>query len=158
MSSNMLYLSTRLAQAGHSEYPKHLRKAIFEGDEQTLAIAISSAHFWNEHEQRIRKGKPYFAAVPSNAAEVLAEGEFNCFYMRGLCCRLLDEGVAEVEIYRAKDVANPRMGERVNHGDRLPCQDVLEDLRSRDHGASKIGIPRGPASGLSVRRTRPALP
>jgi hypothetical protein len=44
--------------------------------------------------------------VPVTAADTLAEGEFNRFYLRGLCRRASAANMAEIEVYRAKEVAN----------------------------------------------------
>ena len=151
-AAGTLYLSDRLTATGKTTYPELLRQAIKDGNERTLTQSLQHSGFWNTQEQRVRQGKPYLAAMPRNAAEVLAEGEFNVFYMRGLACKLIGEGQAQAEVYRAKVVENPRAGERVNPGDLVPCQEVLDDLRSREEGASKVGIPRGPASGLCMRR------
>jgi len=37
-----------------------------------------------------------------NAHEMLAEGEFNRFYIRALCARAIEDGLPEVTVYRAK--------------------------------------------------------
>lgn len=95
--------------------------------------------------------------MPRNAHEIFADGEFNVFYMRGLCRCLLAEGMDQVEIYRARAALNPRVGQPINPGDVLSCQDVLDDLRARVDGAGKLGIPRGPVSGISLRRITSTL-
>lgn len=154
-AAGTLYLSARFSPAGQAAYPALLRAAIESGNERTLTEALSPPHYWNAHEQRVRQGRAYLANVHrGSAARVMAEGEFNVFYMRGLCRKLLELGETNVEAYRAKAVENPRVGERVNPGDILPCQDVLDDLRSRTEGEGKIGVPRGPISGISLRRKR----
>lgn len=155
MAAGTLYLSTRFSPTGQAAYPALLRAAIEGGNERTLTEALSLPQFWKSHEQRVRQGKASLARVnPGNAARVMAEGEFNVFYMRGLCRKLLEQGQTTVEAYRARAAENPRTGERVNPGDILPCQDVLDDLRSRTDGESKIGVPRGPVSGISLRWKR----
>lgn len=152
VAAGTLYLSNRLTPEGKAAYPSLLRTAIRSGNDTSLTQALRQPAFWNTHEVRVRQGTSFTAKMPNNAPEILAEGEFNVFYMRGFCRRLLAEGEAQVEVYRAKAVSQPRAGERINPGDRLACQDVLDDLQSREEGASKLGIPRGPASGLSLRR------
>jgi len=51
-----------------------------------------------------------------NAADTLAEGEFNRFYARGLCAQVLSSGGTEVEVYRGKVVQNPRPQSQVMIG------------------------------------------
>jgi hypothetical protein len=39
---------------------------------------------------------------------MLAEGEFNRFYIRALCVRAIEDGLPEVIVYRAKEVQSAR--------------------------------------------------
>jgi hypothetical protein len=153
--SDAIYFSARFSEAGKSACYDCLREAIQNGNEQTLAAALSRPDFWKPFEVHHRGTKSYPVKIaPINVARIYAQGEFNVYYLRGLCRRLLAEGETHAEVYRAKKVAVPRTGQTVDPGDLLPLQDVLEDLRSRDEGVSRLGLPRGVLSGLSLRRLR----
>ncbi len=86
-----------------------------------------------------------------NAHVVLAEGEFNRFYIRGLCARALAEGIDEVEVCRARTSALPRPLSEERIGKRLKAATLLEDLRKHAYVETALGVPGGANSGLSVR-------
>ena len=147
-----LYLSPRLNGRGHVEYEQLLRTAFLEGDDQSLADEIRSRGLLNASEQR-RKPTGGFSTVnvPVSAPETLAEGEFNRFYVRALCRRVIDDGIDEVEVYRAKAVANPRSASEAMIGRRIDASVLLQDLRTNPGVDTSLGLPAGPNSGLSVR-------
>jgi hypothetical protein len=89
--------------------------------------------------------------VPATAPETLAEGEFNRFYIRGLCVRALAEGITELVIYRAKQVENPRSESTAKIGLKISAQALLTDLRANPGVDTALGLPPGPNSGLSVK-------
>ena len=91
------------------------------------------------------------ARVPRTAPDTLAEGEFNRFYVRGLCARALEENVTEVQVYRGKSVRNPRPESRAMIGKVLLARDLLEDLRRSQGVEPALGLPTGPNSGLTIR-------
>jgi len=86
----------------------------------------------------------------SNAHTMLAEGQFNTFYIRGLCVRAKADGISEVVVYRAKDVQNPRPESVQKIGQRVSVDALLADLRQNKGIDSALGLPPGPNSGLSV--------
>ncbi len=100
----------------------------------------------------LRKGKP--VKVPRNAHETLAEGEFNRFYIRGLCRRAIDEGLSALEVYRAKEVRDPRPESQNMIGKSLDPSQLLNDLRTQIGIDTVLGLPSGPNSGLSARIRR----
>ena len=147
-----LYLSPRLNRRGHVEYEQLLRTAFLEGDDQSLANEIRSRGLLNDSEQRRRpSGDSSTARVPVSAPETLAEGEFNRFYARALCRRVIDDGAGELEVYRAKAVANPRSASEAMIGRRIDASALLQDLRTNSGVDTSLGLPAGPNSGLSVR-------
>ena len=152
MVNGDLYLSPRLNGRGHVEYEQLLRTAFLEGDDQSLADEIRSRDLLNASEQR-RKPSGGFStvSVPVSAPETLAEGEFNRFYVRALCRRVIDDGVGEIEIYRAKAVTNPRSTSEAMIGQRIDATALLDDLRTHPGVDTSLGLPSGPNSGLSVR-------
>ena len=91
------------------------------------------------------------AKVPANAADTLAEGEFNRFYCRGLCARVSGSTPGEVEIYRGRESSQPRRESEALIGRRLEATSVLRDLRSSVGVEPALGVPPGPNSGLTLR-------
>jgi hypothetical protein len=81
---------------------------------------------------------------------MLAEGEFNRFYIRGVCLRAIEEGMYEVIVYRAKTVEHARAESEQKIGQRVAAEDVLRDLRAHPGVDTALGLPPGPNSGLSV--------
>jgi hypothetical protein len=91
------------------------------------------------------------AATPANAAKLLAEGEFNRFYIRALARRAIEDGIPQLVVYRAKRVRNPRPESEALVETSLPPEGVLADLRAHPDQPPTFGVPSGPNSGLSVR-------
>jgi hypothetical protein len=152
MKKNRLYISSRLSSLGKSEYPNLLKEAILNGNDTSLATQLKNRKLLIETENRQTKaGRSISAAVPDNAAETLAEGEFNRYYIRGLCRRAIDDGVPDLVIYRAKIVASPRRGSEARIGMRIKPSALLDDLRRNIGVDTALGVPAGPNSGLSVR-------
>jgi hypothetical protein len=147
-----LYLSPRLSARGRADYADLLRAAIEAGDETTLAEGLRQRGRMKAREiRRKRNGKVIVAKVPVSAPAVLAADEFNRFYARGLCCRALAEGIAELIVYRARSARRPRPGSEAVIGARVDPELLLADLRSSVGTAPAFGLPSGPNSGLSVR-------
>lgn len=102
-------------------------------------------------EQKKKPGGGYaLADVPYTAAGTLAEGEFNRFYIRGLCLRAIEENVPSLVVYRAKAVTNARSESERKIGAGVSPQSLLDDLRSHARLDTALGLPPGPNSGLSV--------
>ncbi len=141
-----LYVSPRLSDRGRQDWPSLLQEAIEDGDDVSLASDLSEENRLNEFEAR--KTGP--ARVPTTAPETLAEGEFNRFYIRGLCQRALGNGIKELVIYRAKVVQNPRAESQARVGKLVDAQILLQDLRTHQGVDTALGVPSGPNSGLSV--------
>ena len=106
---------------------------------------------YEDLEDRTRGHGLTAAGVPLNAPETLAEGEFNRFYVRGLCACALDEGINEVQVYRGKAVRSPRPQSQALIGKMIPAQALLEDLKQSPGVEPALGVPPGPNSGLTVR-------
>jgi hypothetical protein len=148
-----LFLSDRLTDSGKKDYPDLLREAIQGGgDEGTLAKNLRGQGRLKLTEDKIsKKGRPYVSKVPENAAETLAEGEFNRFYARGLCRRAIEDGIGNLVVYRAKEVDNPRPDSASKIDQQISASKLLEDLRINIGVDPALGLPSGPNSGLSVR-------
>lgn len=151
IAASTLFLSDNLSASGQADYPDLLRNAIRTGNDDTLAAEIRGRLNSHEKPRRLKSGgfsKP--PVMRSNAQEMLAEGEFNRFYIRGLCVRALEEGLSEVVVYRAKSVQHARSSSEQMIGTRVAAEALLNDLRRRPGVDTALGLPPGPNSGLSV--------
>lgn len=152
VSNGNLYLSPRLTGTRRKEYETLFRRAIEAGNDAAMAEslrAIGLLGFFEE--KRLTDGTVIAAKVPINAAETLAEGEFNRFYIRALCRRAIEDNIPELVIYRAKQVTKPRPDSQAKTGKKIPARALLEDLRTHQGIDTALGLPAGPNSGLSVR-------
>lgn len=143
-----LYMSTRLNEGGRLEYESLLREAIANHNDDWLAQQLSARGAFKSHDGLTPTGKP--RKVPVNAADTLAEGEFNRFYIRGLSARAVSEGVDSVEVYRGRHSSRPRPESERLIGQRFPAAAVLEDLRNSVGQSPSVGMPN-PNTGITVK-------
>lgn len=147
-----LYISPRLNEKGAQNWHTLLGEAIATHDDRWLATEIRNRGLLKSHEERRKpKGGTTLAQVPVNAHETLAEGEFNRFYVRGLCLRAIQDNIAHVIAYRARHSENPRLESEAIVGRAFAPNALLNDLRSSLGVEPALGVPPGPNSGLSVR-------
>jgi len=152
IAKGALYLSQRLTPGGRTEYPKLLKEAAQSHDDGWLATELRRRSLFAQTEQRRKPSGGYTEAkVPVTAPDTLAEGEFNRFYIRGLCARAITSSIANVVIYRAKSVASPRPESVAKEGTTINAQALLNDLRSNIGIDTALGLPPGPNSGLSAK-------
>ncbi len=152
IAAGKLYISPRLNSKGQQVYAELLKEAVVNHDDTWLANKIRSEGMLNSQEQRRKpKGGFTMVAVPINAPETLAEGEMNRFYARGLCRRAIDEGRPKLEVYRAKQVSQPRLDSEAKIGISINAEALLTDLRAHTGVDTAFGLPNGPNSGLSVK-------
>lgn len=152
IAAGSLYLSDNLSSQGCQSYPDLLREAARRGSDDSLAAGLRSC--LNSHEKPRRLASGGFSKPPtmrSNAHEMLAEGEFNRFYMRAICLRALEDGMDSVIVYRAKQVINARSASEQKIGQSVSTQALLEDLRTHPGVNTALGLPPGPNSGLCIR-------
>ncbi|MBC8042438.1 MAG: hypothetical protein IAF08_03245 [Rhizobacter sp.] len=151
IASKHLYFSSRLSAVGLKDFPGLLKEAVANHDDAWLAAELNTnERLLSIKPRRTVKGGYTIAAVPENAAEILAESEFNRYYIRGLCRKAIEQGKGEVEIYRAKSVATPRAWSERRIGRRIDAAALLRDLRSHE-APSRFRLPAGANSGLSVK-------
>lgn len=152
VSENRLYISPRLTGAGTEAYEPLIREAVRERDDVWLANQLRRPGNLRSHEERKKRGGGTITAkVPVTAPETLGEGEFNRFYARGLCLRATEDGIPEVEVYRGKEVRDPRQESQAMIGKTLPADALLQDLRNSVGVDTALRLPPGPNSGLTVR-------
>jgi hypothetical protein len=146
-----LYISPRLTPQFAPEYAAILKHVAAEGHDESFAAELSQPGRLNTHESRKTIKGVTSVKVPVTAPVTLSEGEFNRFYIRGLCARAVAEGITHLQVYRAKDVTNPRMESEVLIGKLIQADQLLADLRASIGIDTVLGLPPGPNSGLSVR-------
>lgn len=147
--NNNIYISPRLNSHGENVYINLLRDAIRNGTDSELAFALNQNNCFKLEENRNTKTGNKMVKIPYNANETLAEGEFNRFYIRGLCLRAIDEQ-KKLQIYRAKQVSHPRSQSQLLVGNMVNPINTLNDLRTNQGIDASFGLPPGPNSGLCV--------
>ena len=148
IKENNLYISDRLNTEGKLIYPKLLIESAESGTDEELAINLKSKNCFKLTCQR-RKPKGGFseAKVPSTAPQTLAEAEFNRFYVRALCLRVIQEKYGCLKVYRARFSENQREESKEKIGKIVDAEELLNDLRKNIGENAYIGNPN---SGLSV--------
>lgn len=152
IDSGTLFLSDNLNQQGRVDYQSLLVAATRVGNDDSLAAELKSR--LNSHEKPRRLQSGGFSKPPvmrSNAHEMLAEGEFNRFYIRALCQRAIQDLIGELVIYRAKAVQSARSESEAKIGQTIAPDALLNDLLTHKGIDTALGLPPGPNSGLSVR-------
>jgi hypothetical protein len=146
-----LYLSPQLSESGLRHYPRLLRAAILAGTDASFAEALNA-------EGAVRPPSRWQHPREVGAAEALvdvtvrlAERELHRFYLRGLCCRALDEGVQALVIYRARPADPGRAPADAMIGVRIDARSLLEDLRGTFRSFPPYGLPQCRDPGLSAR-------
>jgi len=145
-----LYSGMYLSTNGEHDYPDLLRQAMQQHDDTWLADQLRQDGRVKTHTEKLNKDGS-FRKVPHTAPEMLAEGEFNRFYARGLSRRAINEGIENLVIYRAKPAQRPRPESEAKIGQEVNAKALLTDLRENPGLETALGVPGGPNSGLSVR-------
>ncbi|MBM4241783.1 MAG: hypothetical protein FJ150_09015 [Euryarchaeota archaeon] len=126
------YRSSRLSSIGLKVFPNEMEKAIKEGNEKTLALALYDPKYWKTSETYPRGNKIHTRKInPIKAAEFLAYTEFNTWYVRGFARRLLEEGEEFCQVYRAAPAWKPR-AECLTHENQIyKVKKIYEGHRAR---------------------------
>lgn len=144
------HLSERVRPTAAAEYRRLLREAIAYYDDAWLEERAADL-LVDFEVRRTPSGGTTTAKLPDMAARMLAEGDFNRYYMRGVAARALDEHREVVEVYRARLSVEPRPESAELEGHRLPAGDVLSYLRGGAPNDPTVAALGRPNSGLSVR-------
>lgn len=145
-----LTISSRIRPTKTQEYESLLREALAYYDDRWLEDRVDGmvVDFELRHTP---SGATTTAKLPSYAPRVLAEGDFNRYYMRGVCARSIAEGRGVVEVYRARVSAEPRPESQELEGQRLDAETLLEELRTAYSDPEAEPTLGKPNSGLSAR-------
>jgi hypothetical protein len=150
LANGAFHISERLRPEGFGQYQRLLQEALRYYDDRWLEERASDLLIESES-RRTRSGGTTTARVPQMAARMLAEGDFNRYYMRGIALRAIKEGRQILEVYRARLSMEPRPESAQLEGQRVPAAEVLDHLRgplSTDPSVAALGRSN---SGLSVR-------
>ncbi|MEE3635085.1 hypothetical protein UIA24_12635 [Pseudomonas sp. AL 58] len=151
LDKGSIYKSPRLNDEGVRLWPETLKEAAGNHSDVWLANQIRERRLLKSHENRAKPSGGFTQAqIPVTAPDTLAEGEFNRFYIRGLCLKALAEDVPYLIAYRARTSANPRPESQAIIGKKFNPQQLLDDLRATTGIDTVLGLPPGPNSGLSV--------
>lgn len=147
--SGAIYFSTRFTQLGTDSWPAWLLGAAGEFDEHWLAFQIEAVNAMKHLETRAKpKGGYTVTHVPDTAAETLADGQFNRFYIAAICRRAIEDGQSSVLVYRAKHSDNPRPESLALEGKARNATALLGEVRNKDQSL-KCDLLK-PNSGLSI--------
>lgn len=148
-SSGNIYHSSRFNDEGFKQWLPLLKEAAREHDEHWLAFQLETKRLMKGYEGSMTPSGGYTVKhVPDSAAETMAEGQFNRFYILGLCKRARAEGIPNLEVYRAKKSAAPRRESENLIGSSFSV-DYLEAqlLKTSDSFKSPVAKPNSGLSG-----------
>jgi len=149
IAGGSFHASDRLRPTAVGDYQKLLRDAIRYYDD--LWLEERAGDLLVDFETRQTKsGGTTTAKIPEMASRMLAEGDFNRYYMRGVAVRALQEG-RELEVYRARLSLEPRPESAELEGHRFSPQEVLDQLRGLSGPDPMVPRLGRVNSGLSVR-------
>jgi len=148
-NADNLYFSKRFNDRGKARWPSLLREAVATHSEHWLAYMIETEGLMKGFEGASTPSGGYTTKhVPRTAEETLAEGQFNRFYILGVCCRAIAEGKNHVFVYRAKERAEHRLESDTLIGTAISAKELITELRSVQSSLSHKLLK--PNSGLSV--------
>src|SRR3954471_16148717 len=150
VASGAYHTSERIRPTAIAEYQRYLHEALRYYDDRWLEEHASDLMIDFEP-RRTRGGGQTAVKLPQMASRMLAEGDFNRYYMRGVALRAIEEGRQVVEVYRARLSLEPRPESAEAEGQRVQAKEVLDYLRgvtNEPPDAVRLGRPN---SGLSVR-------
>jgi hypothetical protein len=148
------YISPRLKPEGNAAWSELLREGAQSYTDDWIGLQLLTRGYFLDSEFYTRGGKTFSIQFnKEHAAQQLAEGEFNRYYIRALCLRAKDDGKDSLVIYRGKEVREPRPESEAKIGRSISIDVLLPVLRSNDFVTieAALGVPGGPSSGLTCR-------
>lgn len=144
-----LYYSRRFNDSGVARWPELLQEAARRHDEYWLACQLETEGLMRGLEgSRTPSGGYTIKYVPHTAAGLMAEGQFNRYYILAVCRRALAERKSSVVVYRAKLRSENPIEPDAFNGSSLDAQVLHAELRL--HETSLEHRLLQPNSGLSV--------
>lgn len=147
------FISPRLTESGRTRWTGVLKDAIQYHTDVWLERELVRRNFMlgTETLKSPMGGKTLTRAInKEQAAKTLAEGEFNRYYLRGLCLAAQSRGYAQIVVCAGKMIphASPDLQKAI--GKALHIEALLENLRSANYTRNDalLGAPIG--SGLSA--------
>lgn len=149
-ASGNIYSSTRFNDAGQKQWLPLLKEAAKEHDEHWLAYQLEAKGLMKDFEGAMTPSGGYTVKhIPHTAAETMAEGQFNRFYILGLCRRARVEGISQLEVCRAKKSLVPRRESENLIGSKISVDYVeAQLLKTSDSFKSSLIKPN---SGISMK-------
>ena len=145
-----IYFSARFNDIGSSNWVSWLTEAADSHDEHWLAYQIEASGGMKDFEGRAKPTSGYTVAhVPRTAAETMADGQFNRFYIAAVCRRAIEAGQNDVTIYRARHRGEPRPGSIALEGTTTNARALLEQVRGKQTSFGCTLLK--PNSGLSIQ-------
>lgn len=150
-----LYRSPWLTQGGQGDWAEILKEAATNGTDDSLAaeLRLRGRIVTKAQRRKPRSQQMTWYTLGQNAPDVMA-GEFNVFYCRGLSRRAIAENIPRLEVYRARQSAQPRRESEMKLGLLVEPEVILIDLRKTHGTEPTFGLPPGPNTGLSLRYPR----
>jgi hypothetical protein len=125
-----IYPSTRFNQKGKDQWLALLTLAARSHNEHWLAYQLESGGMMKDFEGAHTPSGGYTTKhVPHSGAETIAEGQFNRFYILGLCKRARDEGISHLTVYRAKKSLKPRPESEALLGSYISVDEIENQLK-----------------------------
>ncbi len=145
-----IYYSTRLNEAGKKQWVPLLKQAASEKNEHWLAFRLEENQLLKSFEGAQKPSGGYSTKyVPNNASLTLAEGQFNRFYILGLCKLARSKGISELIVYRAKTTQSKRSESESIINSKISIDNIETQLK--DVNASFQSKLVQPNSGISMK-------
>ena len=151
------YISPRLNEGGRARWIGLLKDALqYHTDVWLERELIRRNSFVATEYLKPAMGKTVTRAVNSEqVAKILAEGEFNRFYLRALCLAAKTRGITHLIVTQGRVIPNAPAEGRISVGTAVEVNNLLNILRNNGyrHVDQALGAPEGLGSAacLSAR-------
>lgn len=159
-----VHLNPLLTDRGRKEFPWLMREAIQHHDDVWLANGLLKPGIVRVEMADSEALGRSVSELPGSVVESLAADEFNRYYSRGVCRRVLESGLGgQVEIYKistganlhltypVEGVASDEHSREPEFGGAIDAEYLLAELRKDPDAETGEALPGAPGSGLSVR-------
>lgn len=152
------YRSESMNGDGLKNVAQIVENAITNGNETTLASALSKPTYWKSSTTVHRGDTVYQRKIdPKTAANIFALTEFNTWYVRGLAKKLMDEKIEKCEVYRAQSADQPRCECSKYESQPIDVKKIYDGHRVKYHPTKNslaFSIPSGPNCHHTIRRLK----